>query len=992
VIRRAALALLLAAGLPGTLWAQSPPPDGEWLTFRTDHFRVTYPPALEPLAREAASVAEGTHEVLARELGDAPSGMIDLVVTDHVDYSNGFARPFPSNRVVVLARPATTDGEFFTRDWLELVVAHEMVHVFHLDRSGLVGRAVRTVLGRVPFVWPVFSVAGTPSWSTEGLATYYETRLTGTGRIRSSFHDMVIRTAALEGDIPALGELSAPSPVWPAGNRSYVYGGRLMRYIADRYGPDAHAEIADATAGAIIPTFLHVDRLARAGTGESFGDLYDQWRAETADSARAVARRVRSSGETPTRVVAGRGPYAVVPRISPDGTLLSFAASDWRSEPATRLADLRSATVRTVGRRNQFGGILSPASWLPDGSGMVLAQLELHGPYRAFSDLWRLDLDGTETRLTDGLRLARPDVAPDGRRVAAVQAHDGGLRLVVHDLDRGTTRVVLDAGPGAAFDAPRWSPDGQRIAASRHAGGRSDLVVVDPATGSAIAITDDDAQDMAPAWSPDGRWLLWWSDRTGIPNIMAAEMGAEGRAGPVMQVTNVVTGVIDPEVAPDGGTLYVAAYHRDGWRIESLPFDPAGWRQAPEPRVGFVVGLLPAPGPPGTAGEVGGAASRYSPLPTLRPYSWLPTYQSVGGDRDDWLRFIGVTVEGQDVLQRHTWALEVAADIHTGRVQGAGQWVYGGLGSPQLYARASRDWARGGRVIFPDSSIEPIVRRDDEVEVGALFLLSRWRSRSSLQVGLEVERQAYEGRNLTSADLDARGVELPTLPTLAGLTASPGFQNFRVHPFSISPEDGISARVGAGRWWVTESGDHGYDEATARATGYLAFPVWGFANHVLVGSAAGLVRAGTAAPARSIGGSGASPVVSAGTDFGASYPVRGFDSGARFGTRAWTASGEWRFPLHLRRPAGSILGFSLVSVSGAVFADAGNAWCTEQDRARPGWDTCPGKGTAPLVAAGAELKVDFGFYHNSPGRLVLGAAHPLQGPGQRPALYVGIGL
>ena len=44
-----------------------------------------------------------------------------------------------------------------------------------------------------------------------------------------------------------------------------------------------------------------------------------------------------------------------------------------------------------------------------------------------------------------------------------------------------------------------------------------------------------------------------------------------------------------------------------------------------------------------------------------------------------------------------------------------------------------------------------------------------------------------------SAALGDRGVELPTLPTLVGLTASPGFQNFRVYPFSISPEDGISA-------------------------------------------------------------------------------------------------------------------------------------------------------------------------------------------------------
>jgi hypothetical protein len=145
--RRGALALLLAGALGLAIApaaAQGPPPDGDWDTFRTEHFRVTYQHGLEGLARHAAAVAERTHRILSEDLVRPPRGPIDLVVTDHVDFSNGFATPFTSNRIVVFARPPLgTPSLAFSRDWLELVVAHELVHIFHLEHAGPVGRAIR---------------------------------------------------------------------------------------------------------------------------------------------------------------------------------------------------------------------------------------------------------------------------------------------------------------------------------------------------------------------------------------------------------------------------------------------------------------------------------------------------------------------------------------------------------------------------------------------------------------------------------------------------------------------------------------------------------------------------------------------------------------------------------------------------------------------------------------------------------------------------------
>lgn len=965
--------------------AQAVPPQGDWRTFETEHFRVTYHGELELLARRAASVAERAHAVLREELADPPAGPIDLLVSDNVDYTNGFASHFPSPRITVYARPPTAAPQLaFARDWLELVVVHELVHIFHLEESGAVGNVVRAVLGRVPTIWPVFPVGASPTWNVEGLATYYESRLTGAGRIPGSFQDMLIRTAALEDGIPDLDAVSAPHPAWPGGQRSYAYGSRLMAYIADRYGPDAHRALIEATGGSILPTFLFFDHVAKQALGEPFDDLYDDWRRQEAADARTLGERIAAQGLTPTRRVAGAGPYVNAPRVSPDGRWLSFAAHDFRSAPATRVTDLETGTTRTIEERNQPSAMLGPASWLPDGSAMVVAQLEIPEPGRAHSDLWILDRDGRERRLTRGQRLAQPDVAPDGRRVAATQDHHGAIRLVVHDLETAETRVVADARPGDAFDSPRWSPDGAHIAAGRYVDGRVDMTVVDPATGAVTAITDDDALDLSPAWSPDGEWLLWWSDRSGVPNILTARIAGDTVEAGIRRVTNVLTGAFDPEVARDGRTLYMTVYHQDGWGIEAMPFEPSAWPVAAEPELAYGEGLLP---PPGSAEGEGGPSSSYSPWATARPYYWLPDWQSLSSEGGS-LHFLGVYTDGHDLVGRHDWRASAGVDFGTGRTRWDAAWSYRRLMPVVLTAATRRRW--GGPTVVPvPSGEEAIYRRTDEVSLDAVLYRQRWRHTAWLRAGADMEWRTNEPHDMSLAELRDAGWELAQLDPVIGVSAGPGVSTERWHPYSISAEDGVQGAVGAGRWWNAATGARAYDEISGRFMGYLDFRGWGFANHVLAARVAGLARAGDSAFARSIGGitSGSAPYIRYALPGGSAYPIRGYDTGARYGTRAWTASAEWRFPLHMRAPYGGIMGFSLTSIAGSVFADAGDAWCTrsEVDDAVPG---CADPDLAPLVSGGAELIVNFGAFHNTRVMLRLGGAQPRDGD---PVFYAAFG-
>ena len=242
VLIRVLIAVLIALAGSAVPASAQLPADASWRTISSAHFRVTYEAGLEPLARHAAASAERAHVALAALVGNAPRGTIDIVLADNTDQSNGYATPFPSNRIVVYAKPPVDLLELqYTRDWIELVVTHELAHVFHLDATSGFGRLVRTIFGRAPLPWPVFPAVGVPLWNVEGLAVGAESAVTGLGRVHGSYNEMVVRTAALAGHLDEYDRLGSTSPGWPGGSRVYVYGSLFMDYLARRYGADAAA-------------------------------------------------------------------------------------------------------------------------------------------------------------------------------------------------------------------------------------------------------------------------------------------------------------------------------------------------------------------------------------------------------------------------------------------------------------------------------------------------------------------------------------------------------------------------------------------------------------------------------------------------------------------------------------------------------------------------------------------------------------------------------
>jgi TolB protein len=208
------------------------------------------------------------------------------------------------------------------------------------------------------------------------------------------------------------------------------------------------------------------------------------------------------------------------PTWAPDGRRLAFRSDrDGNDDIYEMHADGSSQHNLTHNPSADY----SPA-WGPDGRRIAFSSGRADP---TGSDLWLMDADGAHPRPLIQQRGIDeyPVWSPDGARLAfgctlgaVLPSRVGDFEICVVNMDGSGLRRITDA-PGISA-AGGWSADGKRIvfASSRDQDPQGvspcgDLFTV-AADGSQLArLTDGPARDCQPSWSPDGRHILFSSDR-----------------------------------------------------------------------------------------------------------------------------------------------------------------------------------------------------------------------------------------------------------------------------------------------------------------------------------------------------------------------------------------------------------------------------------------------------------------------------------------------
>ncbi|MDP9202619.1 MAG: hypothetical protein M3P26_11900 [Gemmatimonadota bacterium] len=937
------------------------PPNEQWRTLETRHFRVHFTPPLEQEARRAAVNAERAYTELSTELVP-PRGTIDLVVSDNVDYVNGYATPFPSNRIVVFAHPPTdASGLKNYDDWNSLVVTHELTHIFHLDRSRGIWRLGQAIFGRNPLLFPNIYE---PNWVIEGLAVYFESRLTGYGRLESSEHSMVARAAALANRLPTLQELSPGTSRFPGGEVVYVYGSLLFDYLSRTRGPGSIREFVER--GSRTPFPFLMTPISRRAFGMSFQTAWQHWR----DS---LVREMRAPHEVMAgwRQLTSAGRLALFPRWVSDTSLI-YAGDKAREMPSAYEVSL-SGRERSLGRRNG----VSPNVRLPDGS-ILFSQPDFLDPYHIRNDLY-VQRNGSEARLTRGARLSSPDARGDGE-IVAIQDVPATTRLVRVSRDGRTIVPITQTSHDEQWSDPRWSPDGSRIAAVMQSRGRSEIVVLD-ADGKLIdSFGATHAINSSPSWSSDGKHIYFSSERSGSPQIYVADVTSFSPS--VSRITDAATGVFSPEVSPDRSKLATLLFSADGYHIGVAPLTDqfqlsAADSSTTSPRAGCSSCLNLVTGVPPWGEADTSRARPYSPWLSLLPRYWLPVFEST---TDDGTSF-GAVTSGFDIIGRHDYTVEA---LRNNRFHENSAWLwyrYAGLGLPLIDLYASQSFSHD--LVFTDNGgnftrVGTISEQSRVASLQATLVRPRFRNYTLASFGIEIESIGYS----TAPDtlLPRLSPFYSTSHTFPALIAFAGWSNARRPGLSISPEDGISASVtGRQRWLDGSSG------SSARIVGvtsaYRSLDLPGFAHHVIALRAAVGITDERSPDRFSAGGiSGTLLEVFPGVSLGEqrrTFGVRGYPVSAEGGIRAYSGAIEYRAPL-----AAPSRGFRFIPVfidktSLTLFGEAGRAFCPASAVTTNGVCRVVDVGNPVMGSAGMELNIDTGLQLDLEARIRLGVAFPL---------------
>jgi len=565
----------------------------DWRSISSDHFEVFFYAGSDSLAMRTLDLAEKTQAIFSKRLGHALSRRIPIIVyASHNDFSQ------------TNVTPELIDGSTggFTEILRDRVVV-PFTGSYEDFRHVLVHELTHAFQFDILYNGTGISLLSgqgffqMPLWFAEGMAEYYSLGMEPNA-------EMWCRDGVLTGYI-------APLP-YMGGYPVYKFGQSAIAYLNEHYGEERFRDVLKRARQT-----RNFDRAFERTYGLSVEKFDEQWRQYLRKKywpTIATHEHPEVYGKRLTDHRRDQSNLNVSPAVSPQGDRIAYFSDRKQYTDIYIMSAFDGHVLRRVirGERNVLFESMplfrSSITWSPDGTRLALTAKSA-GRDRLYIIQSRSGrIEKSFTLPCDA--LAYPAWSPVADSIVVTGLKGGRSDLyVVNTLSGAVSRLTNDTWDEKE---PAWSADGRRIVFSSDRAtpvvlqaepyergfGRYGLYELDLASGAVSPLLDTAGEDHDPAWSPDGRRLAFLSDRDGAPNIYLFDPADRS----VTQLTDVLGGISSVSWSRQNDRLVYAAFDRGGWDLfavqEPLSVDAVMQRlkrKAPEAVMTVETAARPAP-------------------------------------------------------------------------------------------------------------------------------------------------------------------------------------------------------------------------------------------------------------------------------------------------------------------------------------------------------------------------------------------------------------
>jgi hypothetical protein len=548
----------------------------DWFTLRLPHVEVLFYPEEEALARELAEIAESTcveYDTLFRLNLEKPIPILLFSSHQAFQQSNaamGFIGE-GTGGLTELVKGRVLIPHTGSRRQLVWVTRHELVHAYMLEKLARVQKEHKRYRQSMP-----------PLWFIEGLAEFIST--SWDSQAEGLMQDAVLaeRAYPVRDSWPIYGTV-----------QMYKEGQSFLEFLARNYSRRHVLDILENYWQR--PTFPEVVELVFDRSLES---LDDEWFAELKRHYFPRVAERKWAGEAARRMTRGDS-YDLAPVALP-------ARADSAQRFCYLSADragyaLKQVTVPKGGKPREerllsggfsasfesFHLFRSRLGVSPRGLVALVSQKEGRDVIHIVDPVTRQVLRSVGPPGT--ISLASPAWLPgDSVLVVSGQRPDGQSDLFrVRLADAAITSLTDDP---YEEDDPTVHPDGRRVVFSSDrqggAAGLRHLFEMDLETGAVRALTSGSHNEREPAWSPDGSSLVFRSDRAGVDDLY---LWREGR---IRRLTQLIGPAMTPAFTADGRAILFTGESKLSFHIYRVPVEAEAQKEEAEAEVAVI---LPEP-------------------------------------------------------------------------------------------------------------------------------------------------------------------------------------------------------------------------------------------------------------------------------------------------------------------------------------------------------------------------------------------------------------